>query len=290
MDKKALKILSKTFWKGGWRPSGDTESIAERIQMGYLTEEEFEYAKVHGVMFDPISLTHEECVERVCQAVASIREEQLVQAFVGSLSTRELHLRSVLSSYYNCKDLKPHKYKNRDGVGSCFYGEPRPYDECEICIGDDRDNGLIYSFKNYVDADLNILNFERIRWGGVRRGDLLYCMFDLEEFVKQLPHLHQPTEADSLLLKLFFETVETCEPADTPRKLQQRISKNEHWKKVSNKDEIDVLIEIFSTLKILVPTKFHNNRRNDWGAVEDWRGEDGYNKSLVESIFGKYLK
>lgn len=285
MDKKALKILTKTFWKGGWREY-QVGDIAERIALGYLTLEEFDYAKAQGVMFDPISLTHDDCVNRICQSVQSIDKQIIIKAFVSSLSARKLYLRSAICSYFNCKNLSPHAYKNREGIGSYFMGNPCPYDECEICIGDDRNNGLYHSEKHYTDEDLNVLNFERMRWGGIRRGHLLYCMFDLEEFQKQIPQLDEPTAEDEELLRLFFQTIETCEANDTPRKLQQRISKNEIWKKVSNKDEVDVLIEILANLEILVPKKFRNNGRNDWGAVEDWRGEDGYNKQKVKELFG----
>lgn len=43
MDKKAIKILTKTFWQNGWRDGTDT--IDECIKHGYLTQAEFEYAK-----------------------------------------------------------------------------------------------------------------------------------------------------------------------------------------------------------------------------------------------------
>ena len=36
MDKKALKILNKTFWKNGWT---EGDNIEEKIKLGYLTQE-----------------------------------------------------------------------------------------------------------------------------------------------------------------------------------------------------------------------------------------------------------
>jgi hypothetical protein len=41
---------------------------------------------------------------------------------------------------------------------------------------------------------LNILSFERFKWGGVRRDNVAYVAFDLEQFVRA-PRL-QPTRAD----------------------------------------------------------------------------------------------
>lgn len=221
-------------------------------------------------MFDPVCLTHDECIERINQAIAMIDEQMVIGAFVASLSSQKLYWRSAIVSYFNCIALSPHEF-----VLSSY--------DCQLC----KDNyQFIFSKQEYKNEDINVLNFERIRWGGLRHNRLLYCLFDLEEFIKQIPHITKPTDKDKELLLLLIELIETCKPTDTPRKLQQHISRHEAWKKVSNKDEIDVLIEIFWSLGILVPKKTRNNGNNDWGAVEDWRGEDGYDKSVVKRLFG----
>lgn len=41
---------------------------------------------------------------------------------------------------------------------------------------------------------MNVLNFERFKWGGVRRDDIAYIAFDLEQFARA-PRL-APTRAD----------------------------------------------------------------------------------------------
>ena len=41
---------------------------------------------------------------------------------------------------------------------------------------------------------MNVLNFERFKWGGVRRDNIEYMAFDLEQFARA-PKL-KPTQAD----------------------------------------------------------------------------------------------
>ena len=36
------------------------------------------------------------------------------------------------------------------------------------------------SDRDYVNADLNVLNFERVKWGGIRLNQLIYCWLDIE--------------------------------------------------------------------------------------------------------------
>lgn len=48
MDQKARKILMQTYWQsGGWRSGGYT-----------YTEEDFQYAKSKGLMFDRLTISH----------------------------------------------------------------------------------------------------------------------------------------------------------------------------------------------------------------------------------------
>ena len=61
---------------------------------------------------------------------------------------------------------------------------------CSLCGGYDRSKAC---------EDLNILNFERFKWGGVRHTDPLYIAFDLEQFSIAPPD--QPTEDDLALMR-----------------------------------------------------------------------------------------
>jgi len=60
MDKRAVKTLFDTFWSpAGWK-NDRTQPSAE----------DFAHAKAHGVMFDPLSTTHDEAIERARNAAS----------------------------------------------------------------------------------------------------------------------------------------------------------------------------------------------------------------------------
>ena len=90
-----------------------------------------------------------------------------VKAFLCNLSSRALHLRSFVSSYYLAKKITFHN----------FTGD-RNKTYCEECykyyiIGDD-----------FYLKDKNVYNFEKFKWGGVKLDHLSYIYFDLCEFKK----------------------------------------------------------------------------------------------------------
>lgn len=65
-------------------------------------------------------------------------------------------------------DLPLHTYQQRGAI------QPG-YSACADC----NDHRLM-SNEKYVNEDLNVLNFERVKWGGVRLNWLVYCLMDLE--------------------------------------------------------------------------------------------------------------
>lgn len=96
---RAFKILTDHFWTlQGWRRKEDR----------HISNEDFEYAKAKGMMFDPVYLTHDETVEQASTAVRAIKKSDVVDAFVASLSTRRLDIRSALGSYAVLMNLEAH--------------------------------------------------------------------------------------------------------------------------------------------------------------------------------------
>lgn len=173
--------------------------------------------------------------------------------------------------------------------------------ECEICKGsipffDARNQEILRSFSEYrmkntqgiPSADLNVLNFERIKWGGIRLHDLIYCMLDLEAFLKL--EITDPTDKDISFFNQILEAIKGCEANDAPNQLEKRIAELTE-RSLSNKAERSRIIEILSNLHILRPSKVRPDRgsKNDWGFVQHWRGEDSYSKEAVERYFGRYL-
>lgn len=277
MDKKAKKILFGTYWsKGGWI---DRKAVS-------IDQESFNYAKSKGYMFDPCTISHDECVERVVNNYAQISEKEIVSAFLSSLSSRRLDLRSSLSSYFIAKLFTLHAYEpvlsgtSYDSNGNITHQSTT----CKVCR--DYRYGIIGD-QYYTNSDLNVLNFERFKWGGVRHGNLLYLYFDLNQFTNESPLT--PTPQDILIFKEILQVIENCEATDSPNMLSTKLRGIASLK--SNKQEIDILIEILAGIGVLTPTRFDRpiKIRNDWSFAEYWRGEDKYNREIVASLFGSYL-
>ena len=275
MDKKAKDILFNTYWSSkGWKEKYST-SI-----------DNFKYAKEKGLMFEPRTIGHDECVNEIIKIVDAISLEAVIKAFLSSLSTRRLDWRSGIASYYIAKLIIPHKYMPIVSGYGFINGEPviASY-TCEICKN--LKYGVIGSEK-YINEDLNIMNFERIKWGGVRHGNLIYTLFDLEQFKKE--KITEPTEIDIKIFKSILDAIKSCNSGDSPSKLRDKFKDIPDFR--SNNSERSVIIEILACIGILNPKSYNRPEpaKHDWTYATFWRGEDGYDKEIVEKYFGKYLK
>lgn len=147
VDRRALKVLFDTHWtRAGWR--------AENSR--YTPPQDLEYAKQAGVMFDPIRVSHSDIVERAIAAVHRVERQAVVDAFIVSLSSRRLELRSALGSFAVLQHFPRHTAR-------------RQREACSVC-GD-------YT-RAAAEHDVNVLNFERFKWGGVRHDRPLYASMD----------------------------------------------------------------------------------------------------------------
>ncbi len=276
MDKKAKNILFKTYWSSeGWK-DGDYR---------FTPPDDFAYAKEKGLMFDPFSISHDDCVSRIIEIANAITKEQVVKAFLSSLSTRRLDWRSGICSYSVAKLFTPHKYAPVESGYSYINGRMTAvHYTCNICqnvkygvVGDEY----------YEDEDLNVLNFERIKWGGVRHGTLLYILFDLEQFRKE--QIPEPTQADIDIFKNILQAVDSCSPGDYPSVLRDKLGDIPNFK--SNKAERSVILEVLACIGVLKPMSYQRPTagKHDWRFVTYWRGEDGYDRETVKKYFGTYL-
>jgi len=274
MDKKAKNILFRTYWKNGWIDKKDRK----------IEPSDFEYAKSKGLMFDTINITHDQCVNEILDIVNKISLEKVSKAFLSSLTNGRLEWRSGIASFYIAKQLTKHKYK-KTVSGHGFDNKGRINHTAYTCgICRDLKHGIVGD-KEYIDEDLNVLNFERIKWGGVRHGQLVYTLFDLKMFDKE--NITEPTVEDITIFKNILETIESSQANDYPGKLEQRLS----GMIKSSKSERQVLMEIMACIEILKPSSYDrpSTDRNDWRFVEYWRGTDKYNREAVKKFFRKYI-
>ncbi|MFO0892983.1 MAG: hypothetical protein U0790_28085 [Isosphaeraceae bacterium] len=186
--------------------------------------EDYYYAKQAGVMFDPIRLSHDDIVRRATEVRTRVDPQVVAQAFLASLTSRRLEVRSALGSYAVLRDLPDHEHHNRRLA-------------CPVCGEYDAPQ---------EDEDLNVLNFERFKWGGVRHDQPVYATFDLEWFLDLDPPT--PTDADIATFLSVVRAIESVPPDTTAPRLEKALG----GLFPSNKAERDVLVGILGLLGVLV--------------------------------------
>ena len=199
--KKGLKILLNTYWDSrGWKD-------------GTISKEDFEVAKKEGLMFDyPEYISHDEALRKLDWLLRKIDPQDVANAFLYSLSSRKLEYRSILGSYYFGKAIPKHtlydpynKLNSRHCYMCGWYAWSKEPNE--------------YALKH----GLNIFNFERYKFGGVRYLSLDYILFDIEQFLK-LPKV-TPNDNDKEILKRILQCAHKLKPRDKAGKLRDAITK-----------------------------------------------------------------
>ncbi|WP_366292604.1 hypothetical protein [Paenibacillus sp. AN1007] len=277
MDKKAVKILLNTFWGGGGWKSPHAP----------FSGDDFEYAKSKGVMFDPLTITHDEVVQRLHRMHQNpALKERVITAFLHSLSTKKVYLRSALSSWALTRKLPLHTYGERPAL----HANTSACGDCNFL--------RLQSDEHYVHADMNVLNFERMKWGGVRHNWLLYCLMDLELLLQDENDNsstdasnispYEVTAEDQMILAKLLESAQTGDPNDSARSLEKR------WKEClpSSKQERDALLEIWAAAGILVERDTPRKRKGgsgDFVFAAAWQGDDGYHAENAIDYFSPYL-
>jgi hypothetical protein len=273
IDKKAKDILFKTYWRAsGWNDKPHTDPA------------DFAYAKAKGVMFDPVSFSHDECLADILTLRERIAASIAARAFLGSLSSRRLDWRSGVVSHYIAQRLSPHSYTPVESGRS--YGPGGEVTHvgytCGVCR--DTKDGVV-GRERYACVDVNVLNFERLKWGGVRHGQLDYTWFDLQQLA--CAEIPDPTAQDIAIFKSMLEVVAASEAGDHPGTLEKNLASVI----ASSKNERRMLIEILACIEVLLPRSRDRaiHGRSDWVYAALWRGEDGYSVEAVRRWFGAYL-
>lgn len=223
-------------------------------------------------MFDPYVATHDEAISRLRVAAARWSLQMVADAFLSSLSTRRLDWRSALGSYSVAQHMPDHEQTQSEGqskVRGLYAGE--------------REQGI------------NVLNFERFKWGGVRHSHPVYAMLDLELLAED--PAPSPTADDHRIFGDIIATVAAVLPAVTSAALHS------HFAKVfkSNKSERDQLIASLGLAGVLTTADHpgfveqfvpHMRRALPNRHFIDmaypacwWTGKDGVNTKQVQRLF-----
>lgn len=273
--KKGLEILLNTYWDSrGWKD-------------GTISKEDLEIAKKDGFMFDyPKYISHDESLKKLDSLLNKINPVDVANAFLYSLSTRKLEYRSILGSYYFGKAIHKHAIYdpyNTSNSKRCYmcgwYAWNKEPDEYDLKHG------------------LNVLNFERYKFGGVRYQSIDYIIFDIEQFLK-LPKV-TPNDNDREILERILQCVNKLEPSDKAGKLRNMITKEKIFK--TNKNEISGILNILGICGVLscdeFPcyedefvdeySRFPIEHKNDFDyPVNRWHASDDINYIKFEKVFG----
>ncbi len=270
-NERGLRILFDSYWSSkGWRTEPNT------------SDEDFAYARDSGYMFDPKNLNHDEVVKWLLASARRVSREDVANAFMTSFRSRKLDWRSALGSYAFARNFPDHRF----AVDGRYSFSSRV---CVIC-------GL---YAERSEIDLNVLNFERHKWGGVEHDVPTYAAFDLDQFSSVEPP--EPGKDDRQLLDGILKAAEALAPdarvADLERALTGMFR--------SNRGERRIVIEILGICGILQP-KSHlgyferfpsfAERETDYPPVHKidwrypvcwWRGRDRVDRRAVSDYFGR---
>ncbi|MBE6534863.1 MAG: hypothetical protein E7678_07885 [Ruminococcaceae bacterium] len=279
---KGLSILLKTYWSSnGWKD-------------GTISNEDFEIAKNQGFMFDyPDYTSHDETINKLRQVLSKINQDDVVNAFLYSLSTRKLEYRSALGSFYYAKAIPDHKLNENISIFVPL-SHPTAQTHCYFCGWRAWKTAPT---ENDQKWGLNVFNFERYKWGGVGHTSLDYTLFDLEQFLL-LPKV-TPTDNDKEILNRMLKCVDKLDSHNKAGKLRDLIISQKILK--SNKDEVGIIIDILGICGILTNRDYpsyedrfideHNREpiemRNDFKyPVNRWSASDKVDYSKFEKVFG----
>lgn len=256
---KSLGVLFGTFWSPrGWRHPPQLPSGAA-----------LEAAVSAGVMFaHPRELDHNDWVAAARAAAASVVPAQVEMAFIASLGSRRLDLRSALGSYAVARHLPEHAFEaSAADSGCCVCGQ--------------------YPTSS---QDLNVLNFERLKWGGVRHTHVDYMAFDLEQF-QRAPQPTLSRESIDLGREL-LAALRSAAPGETATTMAPMLRMIK-----GNTNERKTLLDILGLCGVL-QTQEHSGYLTSFVPQSDredpphhvveraypvswWRGSDGVNEEAV---------
>lgn len=268
MDKRALKILFDAFWSpSGWKPEA----------LRGLSIDDFAYAKSHGMMFDSVGLDHQQAQSELRHAIRQLDRRRVTDAFLSSLSTRRLDWRSAFGSYVVFQHMPSHSESNA-GDGRC---------------------GICGMYLNEHEENLNVLNFERFKWGGVRHDQVAYAALDLRLFLQE-PAV-QPVSEDLRIFRSVIDAIRAVPVDTTAAGLQAHLPRSLK----SNKAERDILVALLGFCGVL-GTSDHPGYSDSYVTSSErrlpdrrfidmsypacwWVASNGLNEAKLDEYFGYVL-
>jgi hypothetical protein len=145
-----------------------------------------------------------------------------------------------------------------------------------------------------VRTDVSVLNFERLKWGGVRHAQPLYAALDLGWFSSR--RTPKRTEIDLNILRMIIDRISLlgsgAGPGDAEKAIKSLFT--------SNTAERRVVIQILGLAGVSIPMglptfwdaypgcaeRKQPSNKNDWSyPVLWWKGSDGLNANALSFWF-----
>lgn len=262
-DPKALKILL------------DYDLLAPNL----TSEQDFEYAKKAGLMFDPETQSHDAAVARAHQEAASASKEHLTSLFLASFSSCRLDWRAGLAAYAMMQTFPIHSFEPVSPANTYT---------CKICCSKPSDT-VRRSFYNRV----------RFNTGGLVGYNIYELAFNLQQH-NLLPPV-EPTLEDFTIFSTILTVLAEAEADATPTKVQKQLRLVKGFKSteeqrrsllttlgycsVLESEQHKGFLHTFSNM-CTVPRK---SRSTDWRyPIDWWMGRDKLNKEAIRFWFGPY--
>lgn len=220
-----LRILTKTY-RNDW-VTDTAPGKWGRWEITWPAPDQMARAVAAGIMFtEPRVLDHDDWVAAARDAAAALSAQDIGDAFLASLTSRRLDLRSALGSYAIARVLPPHPYSTWREMGCAVSGmQVRK-----------RDGTL-------VTENLNDFSVARFRPGAYLR-DVKFAAFDLEQFARA-PRL-APTSADTDLGRQIIAHLRQLPPETTAAQASAGLTMIR-----GNKNEREALVDILGVCGIL---------------------------------------
>ena len=250
----------------------------------------FEYVEKNGLPLsnshavsapDPFSWKggpeHDELISQLKETLNKVSPETVANAFLYSLSTRDMRYRSALGSYYYAAAIPEHSHTG--------------HDTCQLCgwMQHSLPSGLGEEYHSFIE--------ERNAYGGIRHTCPEYALYDLQQFLL-LPEV-KPTERDMEIFSSILHTIDELPSTKKVGAFRELITKKKLFK--SNKAQVETLLNILGICGVLSSAEHPcycvyfadqyerapREHSNDYQyPVNHWHVSDGVNEDRFMAVFG----
>lgn len=281
INKEALKILKNYNSLAEWyvlRIYPLNEKKTKYAEENCISAEDRRFLLEKGLGFDFVSMTHDRALDRCFSFYKNIDKNNIVAAFLSSLSSARLDYRSGLSAFAIMQTMPVHSFS------------PNQASFCKICSATQEEQHF----------DLTALNRIRFFDGSL---SVYKTPYEISFFLEQHSRLEsvQPNEDDFLIFNKIIKIVAEAEQSEKLTSIVKKIRTIDKFKITT--DQCRYLLETLGFCGIietkehkgylthftnpgLAPSKSHSS---NWAyPVGFWTGGDGINHEALKFWFGEY--